>query len=156
VPGDSYHAHPHQYGQSNVPGMSTEPMYTKPVQKFQKKFPVAIPSCSYWFDMDKIHQIEKESVPEFFQGRPAKTPEVYKRCRNYMINLYRKDPANYLSPTICRKNLGGDACTLMRIHNFLEHWGLINFYIEPSSYPIKSTFLNRINYATEKTQTDCK
>ena len=44
-----------------------------------------------------------------------------------MIALYRMNPRNYLSGTTCRRNLAGDACAIMRVHAFLEHWGLINF-----------------------------
>ena len=33
----------------------------------------------------------------------------------------------YLSSNTCRKHLAGDACAILRIHSFLEHWGLINF-----------------------------
>lgn len=110
---------------------------TLPVEKTQKTqnkaYPIIIPSCAHWFDMNEIHQIEKESLPEFFNSlRPSKTPEIYKKYRNYIIELYRQNPRSYLTQTACRRNLAGDVCAILRIHSFLEHWGLINFNVDPA------------------------
>jgi hypothetical protein len=34
-----------------------------------------IPSCSAWFNIDKIHEIEMQALPEFFCGKfPHKNP----------------------------------------------------------------------------------
>lgn len=44
-----------------------------------------------------------------------------------MIFMWRENAKKYLSPTLCRKNLLGDVSSIMRIHAFLENWGLINF-----------------------------
>lgn len=103
-------------------------------QKTQNKaYPIIIPSCAHWFDMNEIHQIEKESLPEFFNSlRPSKTPEIYRKYRNYIIELYRQNPRSYLTQTACRRNLAGDVCAILRIHSFLEHWGLINFNVDPA------------------------
>jgi SWI/SNF related-matrix-associated actin-dependent regulator of chromatin subfamily C len=49
-----------------------------------------------------------------------------------MVNSFRENPKVYLTATSCRKSLAGDACALMKIHAFLEHWGLINFGVEHS------------------------
>ena len=94
---------------------------------------VILPSCASWFDMHEIHQIEKDSLPEFFCGKPSKTPQIYKRYRNYIIQLYRQNPKTYLNSTTCRHSLAGDACAIMRIHSFLEHWGIINFNVDSST-----------------------
>lgn len=106
----------------------------KNTQKQTKKYPIIIPSCAHWFDINEIHQIEKDSLPEFFNSlRPSKTPEIYKKYRNYIIELYRQNPRSYLTQTACRRNLAGDVCAILRIHSFLEHWGLINFNVDPSN-----------------------
>ena len=47
-----------------------------------------------------------------------------------MISLYKSNPQNYLTVTACRKNLSGDVCSIMRVHQFLEKWGLINFSVD--------------------------
>lgn len=107
------------------------------------KPPYIIPSCSQWFEFDSIHEIEQESLPEFFCGKyPSKTPESYKEYRNFMIKLYRENPTGYLSATTCRRHLAGDACAIIRLHAFLELWGLINFNVDPFQKPHKIS-LNR-------------
>eukprot|EP00357_Protocruzia_adherens_P016075 CAMPEP_0115047424 /NCGR_PEP_ID=MMETSP0216-20121206/49292_1 /TAXON_ID=223996 /ORGANISM="Protocruzia adherens, Strain Boccale" /LENGTH=732 /DNA_ID=CAMNT_0002430605 /DNA_START=30 /DNA_END=2228 /DNA_ORIENTATION=- len=98
---------------------------------------VIVPSCSAWFSIDSIHEIERESLPEFFcKQYPSKTPEIYKEYRNFMISLYRENPKQYLSATTCRRTLAGDVCAILRVHSLLEHWGLINFNVDPASRPI--------------------
>jgi SWIRM domain len=79
-----------------------------------------------------------QSLPEFFCGKfPHKNPATYLDYRNYIIKLYRESPNAYLSATVCRKNLPGDVCSIIRLHAFLEHWGLINFNVEPHLRPTK-------------------
>jgi SWI/SNF related-matrix-associated actin-dependent regulator of chromatin subfamily C len=69
--------------------------------------PVILPTCSSWFDINGIHQIEKDALPEFFTGKQLKTPQAYKNFRNHIIKLYREDPKNYLTATMCRRNIVG-------------------------------------------------
>ena len=46
-----------------------------------------VPSAAAdWFDFEDVHQLEKDSLPEFFSGRyPSKTSEIYKEYRNFMV-----------------------------------------------------------------------
>ena len=61
---------------------------------------VIIPTCSQWFSIDDIHEIEMNSLPEFFCGKyPSKSPQNYKEYRNFIISLYRENPGTYLSST---------------------------------------------------------
>lgn len=91
---------------------------------------IILPSYSTWFDMHAIHGLEKKSLPEFFNNRNrSKTPAVYKDYRDFMINTYRLNPVEYLTVTACRRNLAGDVCAIMRVHAFLEQWGLINYQV---------------------------
>ncbi|KAI9846597.1 MAG: hypothetical protein M1837_003838 [Sclerophora amabilis] len=79
-------------------------------------YAIILPSYSTWFDMHMIHTIEKKQLPEFFNNRNrSKTPVVYKDYRDFMINTYRLNPAEYLTVTACRRNLAGDVCAIMRI-----------------------------------------
>jgi SWI/SNF related-matrix-associated actin-dependent regulator of chromatin subfamily C len=91
---------------------------------------VIIPSYAAWFDMSKIHPVERRALPEFFNSRNrSKTPAIYKDYRDFMINTYRLRPSEYLTVTACRRNLAGDVCAIMRVHAFLEQWGLINYQV---------------------------
>jgi SWI/SNF related-matrix-associated actin-dependent regulator of chromatin subfamily C len=93
-------------------------------------YAIVLPSYSTWFDMHTIHELEKKALSEFFNSRNrSKTPTVYKDYRDFMINTYRLNPSEYLTVTACRRNLAGDVCAIMRIHAFLEQWGLINYQV---------------------------
>lgn len=104
---------------------------------------VVIPSFAKWFDMNEIHQIERRSFPDFFPPKTAddvpksvyKTAETYRNMRDFMINSYRINPIEYLTVTAIRRNLAGDVASIIRIHRFLEKWGLINYQIDPRTKP---------------------
>jgi len=105
---------------------------------------IILPSYSTWFDMHKINAIERKALPEFFNNRNrSKTPAVYKDYRDFMINTYRLNPIEYLTVTACRRNLAGDVCAIMRVHAFLEQWGLINYQVR-FNHLEWSTFANCI------------
>lgn len=53
-----------------------------------------------------------------------------------MIDTYRLNPTEYLTSTACRRNLAGDVCAIMRVHAFLEQWGLINYQVDGDSRPM--------------------
>ncbi|EPX73037.1 SWI/SNF and RSC complex subunit Ssr2 [Schizosaccharomyces octosporus yFS286] len=102
----------------------------------EQMHPIIVPSYAGWFDMSKIHDIERKSNPEFFNGKsPLKSPTVYKDYRDFMINSYRLEPTEYLTVTACRRNLVGDVCAIIRVHAFLEQWGLINYQVDPETRP---------------------
>lgn len=94
---------------------------------------IIIPSYASWFEINSVNEIECKSLPEFFDSKSKyKTPTVYKTYRDFMINSYRMNPLEYLTITACRRNLMGDACAVIRVHSFLEQWGLINYQVDPN------------------------
>lgn len=98
---------------------------------------IVIPSYAMWFSMNKISDIESKSLPEFFNGKnKSKTPQIYKQYRDFMINTYRLNPQEYLTLTACRRHLVGDVGALLRLHQFLEKWGLINYQVDVESRPM--------------------
>jgi hypothetical protein len=97
-----------------------------PVQQHE----IIIPSYAAWFDISTIHSIETRGLPEFFNSKnKSKTPTIYKEYRDFMINTYRLNPLEYLTVTACRRNMTGDVCAIIRVHAFLEQWGLINYQV---------------------------
>jgi SWI/SNF related-matrix-associated actin-dependent regulator of chromatin subfamily C len=101
-----------------------------------EKPPIRIPAYSRWFRIDAIHEIERRALPEFFSGSYAsKTPEIYMQYRNFMIDTWRQDPTSYLTGTAVRRHLAGDVGAIMRVHAFLEQWGLINYGVLPETRP---------------------
>lgn len=90
------------------------------------------PSHAAWFDANGVHEIERRALPEFFQPeRTLKKQKHYIEARNFVIATYREQPTLFLSVTECRRHLSLDASTVMRIHQFLEYWGLVNYVPQP-------------------------
>ncbi|KAL0078674.1 hypothetical protein J3Q64DRAFT_1765621 [Phycomyces blakesleeanus] len=97
---------------------------------------VTVPTYASWFDVNTIHNIERVSLPEFFTGRnKSKTQNIYQDYRDFMVNTYRLNPKEYLAVTAYRRHLAGDVCAIMRVHAFLEQWGLINYECDPATWP---------------------
>lgn len=137
------HLQQHQKQLSQI--TNNEVNYEEEAQKLEDKalrflskqtHPVIIPSFVTWFDFAEIHQIEKNSLPDFFDDSSRfKTPKAYKDTRNFMINTYRLSPYEYLTMTAVRRNVAMDVASIIKIHAFLEKWGLINYQIDPRSKP---------------------
>lgn len=118
---------------------------------------IVLPSYSTWFDMTTINQIEKKALPEFFNNRNrSKTPHVYKDYRDFMINTYRLNPSEYLTVTACRRNLAGDVCAIMRVHSFLEQWGLINYQVSLRQLTYVSAALTAVTGRCRATAVACR
>lgn len=116
--------------------VKAEPKPAQPMPKLTQTHAIVIPSYAAWFSLTKIHEVEKRSLPEFFNQRNrSKTPDIYTKYRNFMVNTYRLNPAEYLTVTACRRNLIGDVCTIMRVHSFLDKWGLINYQVDVEAMP---------------------
>lgn len=47
-----------------------------------------------------------------------------------MVDSFRLNPVEYLSVTACRRNLAGDVGSVLRVHGFLEQWGLVNYHLD--------------------------
>ena len=110
----------------------SEPSLFFPYVPFLEDLPeFPVPSCAAWFSPSGVSQVEQESFQDFFSGDyPSKTPKVYMTYRNFIVNLFRENPQTYLKASDCRYKLTGDSCAIIRIHNFLEYWGLINYKLE--------------------------
>ena len=114
-----------------------ESLKARPQEVTPQNYNILIPSYSAWFKYDTVNAVEKRAVPEFFTGQnQSKTPEAYMTIRNFIIDSYRLNPTEYLTSTSARRNLTGDVCGIVRIHSFLEQWGLINYQIESEQRPM--------------------
>jgi len=102
----------------------------------------SLPIYGKWFNFNSIHRIEKQNLPEFFGEKPSKTPSIYMKIRNFMVVVYWRSPRTYLTVTACRRCISGDVNGVMRVHAFLESWGLINLFASPNS---SSGFSNEAN-----------
>ncbi|XP_074859457.1 deubiquitinase MYSM1 isoform X2 [Carettochelys insculpta] len=87
-------------------------------------------------DRNIILEEEKQAIPEFFEGRQAKTPERYLKIRNYILDQWERCKPKYLNKTSVRPGLKncGDVNCIGRIHTYLELIGAINFGCEQAVY----------------------
>uniref|UniRef100_A0A6I8QVK9 Myb-like, SWIRM and MPN domain-containing protein 1 n=1 Tax=Xenopus tropicalis TaxID=8364 RepID=A0A6I8QVK9_XENTR len=87
-------------------------------------------------DRNLILDEEKQAIPEFFEGRQAKTPDRYLRIRNYILDQWENCKPKYLNKTSVRPGLKncGDVNCIGRIHTYLELIGAINFGCEQAIY----------------------
>ncbi|KAL8456729.1 hypothetical protein ACS0TY_034830 [Phlomoides rotata] len=93
-----------------------------------------IPSYSSWFSWNNIHEVERFTLREFFDGTSVtRTPRIYKDYRDFIISKYREDPSRKLTFTDVRKSLVGDISVLIKVFSFLEKWGLINFNVSDTN-----------------------
>jgi hypothetical protein len=97
---------------------------------------MTLPASANWFSLSSIHQYERDALPEFFSDADhLRTPQTYKDYRDFMLHAYWQNPSQYLTYTACRRNLVGDACSILRVHQFLDQRGLINFQVTSSTVP---------------------
>eukprot|EP00903_Cladosiphon_okamuranus_P012654 g11837.t1 len=123
----------------------------------------ALPMARAFFDFETVSGLEMRMLPEFFTGRSAtKTPEMYIQSRNYMVRSYQRMLENdaegqaFLTGTECRRKLAGDACSILRIHDFLDRFGLINTRAagkRPASLPLAPPSMHLWNPPTTQTPT---
>ncbi|KAL6486189.1 hypothetical protein MHYP_G00055810 [Metynnis hypsauchen] len=94
------------------------------------------PEQEVTLDTSTITEEEKQAIPEFFEGRPSKTPERYLKIRNYILDQWETSKPKYLNKTSVRPGLKncGDVNCIGRIHTYLELIGAINFNCEQAIY----------------------
>jgi len=102
-------------------------------------------------------KLKKNIFSEYFDNSsPLRTEKIYKEYRDFMIFAYQQNPQNYLTQTACRRNLAGDVGSILRIHSFLEHWGLINFLVVPEMAIIHNISDVKDTIFNEKKTTESK
>lgn len=95
-----------------------------------------------WFSFDSINECEVKFLPEFFDSRsPSKNPKVYRYYRDSIVKHYRENPSRKITFTDARRTLVGDVGSIRRVFDFLETWGLINYFasVKPLKWEDKET-----------------
>ena len=99
-----------------------------------------------WYHPDTVCDLEIKYLPEFFTAKSATDSTVaqsrsvaeYIRIRNFIVNLYAQNaqnPSMYLSATDCRKKVAGDVGVILKIHDFLDAFGAINYSVNSDGRP---------------------
>ena len=80
-----------------------------------------------WYKADSVCHLEQTLLPEWFDESAAhRTPNNYRKARETMIKISAKLGTRYLTATMARRSIPGDAGSLIRLHEFLCSHGLIN------------------------------
>jgi len=84
-----------------------------------------LPTWALDLENTEITEEEKQAVPEFFCGRPIKTPERYLDIRKHLQRLWLSQKPRYLKKSSCL-GIKGDVNAIGRVHAYLETIGVIN------------------------------
>ncbi|KAJ3038607.1 SWI SNF, matrix associated, actin dependent regulator of chromatin, sub c, member 2 [Rhizophlyctis rosea] len=99
---------------------------------------LTLPPTASWFTLDAIHETERLAFPDMYSPESVDfTESDYVRVRNFMVTLYQLDTGLYLTVGECYRHLECDVYDLLRVHQCLERWGVINFAVyEHHSLPL--------------------
>lgn len=60
----------------------------EPEEEDEEEEELKAPEQEVEMDTETITEDEKQAIPEFFEGRPSKTPERYLKIRNYILDQW--------------------------------------------------------------------
>jgi hypothetical protein len=104
-----------------------------------------------WYEREGVSAVERRYLPEILHcdlfgglsrgSNPQRAQQTYLTIRNYIMDLYAQNPLVYLSATECRQKIAGDVSVIVRVHEFLDVFGFINYSpkIRSHSRPPKSS-----------------
>jgi hypothetical protein len=82
------------------------------------------------FSLSSISDLERKYLHYLLSYSPVETvadvETNYVQIRNAIVNLYLLNKNQYLTGTECRRKIAGDISTILRIHEFLDAFGVIN------------------------------
>lgn len=84
-----------------------------------------------------VSDSDSELSPSSYRIGPTHAVPIthynYMQYRNSLIINYHLDPSQYLTVTEARRSVPVSVSAVMRLHAFLEQWGLINSQCHPTS-----------------------
>jgi hypothetical protein len=90
---------------------------------------------SDWFSLDSISTLERRYIPFLSSETTTGLELSYIQMRNSIINLYTFNRNQFLTATECRRKMSGDISKIIKIHEFLDSFGLINRDVKLESCP---------------------
>ena len=80
-----------------------------------------------WYSPTTISDLERNMLPEWFDASAThRTPETYRDTRERIRTMSTKIGNRFITQTLVRRTIAGDAGSLHRLHAFLMTWSLIN------------------------------
>ncbi|GAB2246705.1 hypothetical protein Droror1_Dr00006587 [Drosera rotundifolia] len=91
-----------------------------------------VPVHAGWFSWKKVHQIEKQALPSFFNGKSEnRNPEKYMEIRNWIMKKFLSNPNINIELEDLSDFSVEDLDVRQEVMEFLDHWGLINYHPFP-------------------------
>ncbi|KAK9286744.1 hypothetical protein L1049_015148 [Liquidambar formosana] len=91
-----------------------------------------VPTHCGWFSWTKVHPLEEQALPSFFNGKSAnRTSDIYMEIRNWIMKKFHANPNTQIELKDLSELSVGDSDTRQEVMEFLDHWGLINFHPFP-------------------------
>nr|AFJ24742.1 SWI/SNF complex subunit SMARCC-1 [Schmidtea mediterranea] len=79
---------------------------------------------------DTVRTWLTRNCKKYWQNDPMTNKVLQLYVTNYFSIKRKLLEDEYLTFTACRRNLTGDVCSILRVHAFLEQWGLINYQVD--------------------------
>ncbi|KAM0688455.1 SWI/SNF and RSC complex subunit Ssr2 [Conglomerata obtusa] len=83
-----------------------------------------MPTYASWFDFNTINEIETSALPLSISD-----PKLYMQWRNAIVTMYR-ERRTFIGISDVRKIVSCDVVNVVRLHTFLQKWGIINYKID--------------------------
>lgn len=88
-------------------------------------------TCRHWFDPRWVSDVERAELTTF-----GVSESTYRNLRDKLIDAYNTDPSKFLSVRNAREATGFvEVGVLTKVWGFLDYWGIINFFADPSTAP---------------------
>jgi hypothetical protein len=105
-------------------------------------------TCAHWFDARHVADIERAELPTM-----GISEDMYRELRDRILDAYNADPSKFLSVRNAREATGfAETSVLVRIWSFLDYWGIINYYCDPTTAPRFSKKLIDFPWADQQAQ----
>jgi SWI/SNF related-matrix-associated actin-dependent regulator of chromatin subfamily C len=104
------------------------PQYAQHIPGPNDEMPVEIKnSRPDWYTSDGISEIERTLLPEWFNGSAQhRTQESYIQTREQVLKMSTDVGNRYVTTSLIRRTVPGDIGSLMRLHQFLVSYSMIN------------------------------
>ena len=129
------------------------PLNKRPVEQYETQVPSSedakgtaeLQSFPSWYHANTVSNLERSLLPEWFdQSAPHRTEASYIQAREKLLKLSTTlGPSRYISFTMARRSIPGDAGSLLKLHTFLSNYGIINADAMNESTPTPIVFAKK-------------
>ncbi len=83
-----------------------------------------------WYSADGISELERRYLGNVIEESSTSSISAYISIRNAIVTFYQQNPTQFLTATECRRKVAGDVSKIVRVHEFLDAFGVINAQVK--------------------------